>query len=130
MDRSHESGCPGIFTESMPDLADEVGEIRFYDERVFPQTISNTDFDNALGRFSIKTSSNWNAFGDKVTRLPPQSSSRVSESKTKSPKATRMASRFLSVYVSRMRGGREDRGIIPAMAMPPRAIPEETLTTP
>src|SRR6188768_824515 len=44
MDRSHELGCPGIFTKSLTDLADEVGEIRFYDERVFPQTIQQHRF--------------------------------------------------------------------------------------
>jgi hypothetical protein len=44
MDRSHELGCPGIFTKSVTDLADEVGEIRFDDERVFPQTIQQHRF--------------------------------------------------------------------------------------
>ena len=39
MDRSHEPGGPGILTESVSDLAYEVGEIRFYDERFWPQAI-------------------------------------------------------------------------------------------
>ncbi len=44
MDRSHELGCAGILTKSMTDLADQVGEIRFYDERVFPHTIQQHRF--------------------------------------------------------------------------------------
>src|SRR4029453_4646078 len=48
MDRSHEPGRPGILTERVPDLAHEVGEIRFYDERVSPHAIVQYRFRQGL----------------------------------------------------------------------------------